>query len=523
MKQIVKTFNNLIKKTIFNVWNKTNINFKINHLNIVKRFNKSIEKTIFKIQNIKALKLRVSKFNKYFISFISLLFLYLFYLLIPILYDKNWVQKNIENQLFDNFKIHFSLSSDISYRILPSPHYLVKDSKILKTEDKIISLADIKTLKVFVSQKNFFNKDKVPLKYIKIKDADFILQRRDLKLLKNSTNNKFSNKKIEITKSSIFLKNNLNEIVSIIKISEAFLYQDEEDLLNLFKLRGKIFNIPFSLDYNKNINFLKEEEINILVKKLKLKIFNTSSLDKNNIINGKNIISFLNSKINTNYKADKDIITFNSTNSKLKNSKVNYNGQVSINPFDLRLNINLDNFDLRKLFNPNSILNELIRTNLLFNENVSMSTSITTSSNLKNKIFQNIKINFNAKDGKLNIDKTRLINKKIGLLELMNSNLSFESERLILNTDIIIDIKNHAELFSLLQTNKKFRKPIKNILINLDYDFLSKRINFNNVKIDNNAINDELLRIIEGFNDNELNNWNKSKRLLNIFFEVYEG
>ena len=361
------------------------------------------------------------------------------------------------------------------------------------------------------------------LKYIKIKDADVILQRRDLKLLKNSTNNKFSNKKIEITKSSIFLKNNLNEIVSIIKISEAFLYQDEEDLLNLFKLRGKIFNIPFSLDYNKNINFLKEEEINILVKKLKLKIFNTSSLDKNNIINGKNIISFLNSKINTNYKADKDIITFNSTNSKLKNSKVNYNGQVSINPFDLRLNINLDNFDLRKLFNPNSILNELIRTNLLFNENVSMSTSITTSSNLKNKIFQNIKINFNAKDGKLNIDKTRLINKKIGLLELVNSNLSLKSERLILNTDIVVNIKNHAELFSLLQTNKKFRKPIKNILINLDYDFLSKRINFNNVKIDNNAINDELLRIIEGFNDNELNNWNKSKRLLNIFFEVYEG
>ena len=61
------------------------------------------------------------------------------------------------------------------------------------------------------------------------------------------------------------------------------------------------------------------------------------------------------------------------------------------------------------------------------------------------------------------------------------------------------------------------------MLINLDYDFLSKAINFNNIKINNEQINNELLRIIDGFNDNELNNWNKSKRLLNIFFENYEG
>ena len=106
---------------------------------------------------------------------------------------------------------------------------------------------------------------------------------------------------------------------------------------------------------------------------------------------------------------------------------------------------------------------------------------------------------------------------------MKDSNLSFESDRLILNTDIIINIKNSDEFFSLLQTNKKFRKPIKDILINLDYDFLSNEIKFNNIKIDNQEINGEMLRVIEGFNDNASNNMNKSKRLLNAFFKIYNG
>ena len=59
MKQIIKNFNNLIKKTIFKVQNKTNNNFKI------------------------------SNFNKYLITFIALLFFYLFYLLIPFYMTKH--------------------------------------------------------------------------------------------------------------------------------------------------------------------------------------------------------------------------------------------------------------------------------------------------------------------------------------------------------------------------------------------------------------------------------------------------
>ena len=128
----------------------------------VKKFNNLIKKTIFKVQNKTNNKFQISSFNKYLITFISLLFFYLFYLSIPVLFEKTWVQSKIEEQLLKEFKINFSTSSEISYRILPSPHFLIKDSKILKKAGKkFSSLSDIKNLKVFVDQKVFLNKEKI--------------------------------------------------------------------------------------------------------------------------------------------------------------------------------------------------------------------------------------------------------------------------------------------------------------------------------------------------------------------------
>ena len=84
MKQIVKKFNNLIKKTILKLQNKT---------------------TLFKLQHKKKNKFIISSFNKYLITFFGLLFFYLFYLLIPLLYGKGWIQSNIENKFINEYRI----------------------------------------------------------------------------------------------------------------------------------------------------------------------------------------------------------------------------------------------------------------------------------------------------------------------------------------------------------------------------------------------------------------------------------
>ena len=217
---------------------------------IVKIFNNFIKRTIFKVENKTNDKFHVSNFSKYIIAIIAVLFIYIFYLSIPLLYDKNWVQNKIVTKLNDEFNINLINSLDISYRILPKPHYLIKDTKT--------TLAEIKDLNVYISQNNLFNKDSIRINEVVLEEANFSLSKHNFKTFYKDSENKFSKKKIKINNSNIFFKDNLNEAILIIKISNAFLIFDEKNLLNLFDLKGEVFNIPFKLNYQNIINSKKK-------------------------------------------------------------------------------------------------------------------------------------------------------------------------------------------------------------------------------------------------------------------------
>ena len=492
--------------------------------NIVKFFNNFVKNTIFKVQNKTNTKFKISTFNKFLITFIGILFFYIFYLLLPLLYDKGWVKDNIETKLLSEFKIDLSSFKDISYRILPAPHYLIKDSKILLNSLKNPeSIADVKNFKIFISQKNLFNKEKMTIKNITINEANFFLLRSDFKILNNSNNNKFSNKKIEIKKSNIFFKDNLEKIIAIVKINRAILFFEDKELLNLFNLKGNVFTIPFTLEVKNTNDLIKKKEINFKAKSLNLNVFNESVVEQNNQVIGKNIISFLNSTISTQYEVDDKFITFISNSSRINGSKIKYNGELSINPFDLNLNIILNDYKISQLFKRNSIFTELLKSELFFNENITLNTSLIVKSNTKNQIFHKAEIYFTIKNGKINLDNTKFINNDIGLFKLDNSNVFYENNKLVLNTDLLLDVKDSNRLFSFLNTSKKSRKEIRNILINLNYDFLSNEIQFNNIKINNSDMEGQFLNIIDGFKDNSPNNLIKSRRLFNQLFDVYDG
>ena len=483
MKQIVKNFNNLIKKTIFKLKNKTNNKF------------------------------HVSTFNKYIITAISILFAYIFYLLIPLLYDKNWVQNKIVSKLSSEFNINLTNSFDISYRILPKPHYLIRDSKT--------SLAEIKTLNVLISQNNFFNKDSIRINEVFIEEANFSLLSNDLKPLYKDSENKFSKKKIKINDSNIFFKNNLNEVISIIKISNAFLFFDEKNLFNLFDLKGEIFNIPFKLKYENALNLRKQIEIN--APDLKLKVINNFFKKDENLSSGISNISILSSSINTKFNIKDQIAIFQSDGSRIYNSKIDYNGQLAINPFDLNLKINLYDYKISNLFTPNSIINEFIKSGLLFNENISVQTLVNIKSTKKDEIFNEAKLELRILNGKISFDKSVFINNNIGLMEISNSDLFLDNDKLFLSSNLSIDIKDIDKLYSFLNTSKNSRKNIRNIKLNIIYDFLSNQIELRNIKINDNDVSSQFYNIAEGFIDINSNNLTKSRKLLNELINFYDG
>jgi hypothetical protein len=480
---------------------------------IVKNFNNLIKKTIFKLKNKTNNKFHVSAFNKYIIIAISILFAYIFYLLIPLLYDKNWVQNKIVSKLSTEFNINLSNSFDISYRILPKPHYLIKDSKT--------SLAEIKVLNVFISQNNFFNKESTRINEVSIKEANFFLLSNDLKTFSKNSENKFSEKKIKISNSNIFFKDNLNEVISIIKISNAFLFFDKKNLFNLFDLNGEVFNIPFELNYQNIIN--SQKKIKIKAPDLKLKIINEFFKKDEDLSNGMNFISIQNLSAKTKYSIKDQILIFQSDGSKTFDSNINYNGQLAINPFDLNLKIDLYNYKIFNLLRANSIIIEFIKSGLLFNENISVRTLVNIESIKKDRIFNEAKLELRVLNGKISFDKSVFINNNIGIMEISNSDLFLENDKLFLTANLSINIKNTDKLYSFLNTNKRLRKDIKNIKLNIIYDFLSNEIAFQNIKIDDNKVSDQFYNIVEGFNDNNSNNLTKSRRILNELIGLYVG
>ena len=479
----------------------------------VKIFNNFIKKTIFKLENKTNDKFHVSNFNKCIISIIGILFIYIFYLLIPLLYDKKWVQNKIASKLSTEFNVNLSNSFDISYRILPKPHFLIKDTKT--------SLAEIKNLKIFIRQLFFLYKDAIKISEVVIEEANFSLSNDNFNMLYKSSDDKFSKKKIKILNSNIFFKNTVNEIISIIKISSAILFFDEKNLFNLFNLKGEIFSIPFQLKYQNILD--TEKKIEIKAPDLKLKVVNKIFKTDENLSNGIINTLILDSLINTRYNTKDQIIIFQSYDSRVTNSKINYTGQLSVNPFDLYFKVDVIDYKISNLFKSNSIIDEFIRSGLLFNENISVRTLINIKSRIKNEIFHDAKIMIKILNGRINFDNSVFINNDIGLLKITNSDLFIENNKLILKSDLSIDIKDTDKLFSFLKTSKKSRKNIKDIRFSIIYDFLSNQIEFKNIKIDNNEVSNQFQNKVEGFIDNNSNNLINSKRLLNELINLYEG
>jgi len=478
----------------------------------VKIFNNFIKKTIFKLENKTNDKFHVSVFNKCIITIIGILFIYIFYLLTPLLYDKKWVQNKIVSNLSTEFNINLSNSFDISYRILPKPHFLIKDTKT--------SFAEIKNLKIFISQNNFFNKDAIEIREVVIEEANFSLSNDNFNMLYKNSDDKFSKKKIKILNSNIFFKNIVKEVISIIKISRAFLFFDEKNLLNLFDLKGEIFNIPFQLKYQNILDV--EKKIEIKAPDLNLKVINKIFKTDENSSNSINNILILSSSIKMRYNIKDQIIIFQSEDSRVSNSKLDYTGRLSINPFDLYFKVDVVDYKISNLFKSNSIIDEFIRSGLLFNENISVQTLINIKSRIKNEIFHDAKIVIKILNGRINFDNSLFVNNDIGLLKITNSDLFLENDKLILKTDLSIDIKNTDKLFSFLKTSKKSRKDIKDIRFSIIYDFLSNQIEFKNIKIDNNEVSNQFQKKVEGFIDNNSNKLINSRRLLNELINLYE-
>tara|TARA_B100000029_G_C16857658_1_gene698061 strand:- start:33 stop:515 length:483 start_codon:yes stop_codon:yes gene_type:complete len=152
-------------------------------------------------------KVNISIFNRYLILFIFSLFSYLFYLSLPTIYNYGLLQKDLNNKLLKEFNLISALSADITYKILPSPNFEIKNVLLnTNSDDELKEYAQIKKMKIYISSKNLFDQKKIKIKRITISEANIHINKDSYNYLNSYLNKKFSNKKIIIKKSRIFFE-----------------------------------------------------------------------------------------------------------------------------------------------------------------------------------------------------------------------------------------------------------------------------------------------------------------------------
>ena len=153
----------------------------------------------------------------------------------------------------------------------------------------------------------------------------------------------------------------------------------------------------------------------------------------------------------------------------------------------------------------------------------------------------NININLNVKDiinidelndlflkleiesGDINLSDSYVMWKDDLIVNLNESLINYDQGEIFLTGRINVDIKDINDFYSSFQVNKKFRKKIKQIQFDFNYNFTQEKISFDNLIIDKKKNNN----IEEFINDFNLNTkvFNKVtfKNFINEFFKIYFG
>ena len=484
--------------------------------NINKSINSLLEKNLNKL-NFKNLR-NLSKNNKIILTFVTSIFLFVSYLLLPNFYSQSDISRELTNELSSKLNLSLNFSKKIKYSFFPRPHFVSAGSVIKDGENKI---ATIKKIKIYVSLENFFSLKNIDVKDVIIENANFNLNKNNYNFFIKLMNINFINNYLKIKKSNIFFRNNLNEVLFINKIREMKYYYDTNELKNILHSKNEIFNLPYEFklyfDKDKNKIFSK---LNIDYFKLKVEHeLNYKTEEK------KGKVNFLSNKSKSfsNYKIKKKLFEFRYFD-KLEDPTFEYKGKINFFPFYSSIIGNTQELNTSFLINSNSLFQQLLKTKIFNNPNIDFEFKIEADKIKNNQNFVKLYTNFKIKEGLLDFDNTSIEWKNKSKLKILESLVFVKNRELILDGKVEIDILDHNEIYKQFLTPKNHRKKISKINLDFTYNFDQNEAKFKDIRIDG-KFNQDLSQIINGliFKKDNLQNKIYLKRIFNEAFKSYAG
>ena len=155
----------------------------------------------------------------------------------------------------------------------------------------------------------------------------------------------------------------------------------------------------------------------------------------------------------------------------IENSKFNYEGMFNLNPFYSNINGNLEKLNLSYLLDANTILLQLLKTEILNNKNIDFKSRIIAKNFDNNLNFGNIELLSKIQDGLIDIDNSIFNWKNNVNFKLLDTLIFVKEGELVLDGKLHLNINNHTEIYKHLLTPKNYRKKFEKIDMNFSYNF----------------------------------------------------
>ena len=230
-------------------------------------------------------------------------------------------------------------------------------------------------------------------------------------------------------------------------------------------------------------------------------------------------ILFVNKNTKLKYKIDKEFLKFNSES--LKNP---YTGQIDFKPFYFSANFDYDGLSTKSFFQDDSILVNLIRSEILNNSNLNANLTLNLKNITNIAELNNLILKVGIEQGNFNFSNSTIMWKNDLKIKLAESFLNYMDNEIYLVGKLILNFNDIDNFYKSFQLPKKFRKEISKVEIDINYNFTQQKVNFGNPKVDN-IPNEKVSEFIDKFNSKENKILNKItfKNFINNFFVNYSG
>lgn len=458
-------------------------------------------------------KSEIIKNNRVYFGIGGVVILTLFYFLIPTFYNKDNIQSEIKNQILKKYNIDIKFKEKIKYGLLPKPHFSAKNLLVLKDKKEIGAASDFK---IYIGLQNYFSTTNLKMKDLVFNNTIFNIKIDDLTFFQRLLQTEPNENKIIIKDSDIFFKSEDNETLFLNKILNSKFFYDSFNLENIFTSKNKIFNIPYKLII-KNDKFNKEIFANFNANKIRLDIENNINYESDNK-KGLLDILFVNKNTSLNYELKKNSLEFTSEENGF------FEGLIEFRPFFFKTSINYEGLSTKNLFKDDSIIIELIKSELLNNQNLNVNINLFVKDITNIDELNDLNLNVSLDQSNINFLKSKIMWKE-DLEIIMNEGLlNYDQDEIYLNGKLIINTINIDNFYKSFQINKSNRKDINKIELDFVYNFNKNKFRFDNIKIDNSS-NEKLDSFIDShnFSGKTFDNKIMFKNFINNFFISYSG